>query len=124
MNLEDVRILLLTLGSAKEVVQHILSMNRDKQQLVISLLWAWWIGRNKANVGDRAPLVLEIASRAYVLAAEFLTTRKEQPSISGESIIKVNKWNPPPIDVLKINSDGSFHEKEKMYRCLEFCGAR
>ena len=79
--------------------------------------------RNKANVGDRAPSVLEI-ERAYVLAAEFLRTRKEQPSISGESIRKVNKWNPPPIDVLKINSDGSFHEKEKMYRCLEFCGAR
>ena len=113
MNLEDVRILLLTLGSAKEVVEHILSMNRDKQQLVISLLWAWWIGRNKANVGDRAPLVLEIASRASVLAAEFLRAHQEQPSISGKSIRKGNKWNPPPIDVLKINSDGSFHEKDK-----------
>ena len=68
--------------------------------------------------------MLEIASRASVLAAEFLRARKEQPSISGESIRKGNTWNPPSLDVLKINSDGSFHEKEKMYRCLEFCGAR
>jgi len=75
-------------------------------------MWSWWMERNKANVGDRAPSVLKI-ERAYVLAAEFLRARKEQPSISGESIRKGNTWNPPSLDVLKINSDGSFHEKEK-----------
>ena len=53
LNLEDVRVHLLTL-SAKEVVRHthILRLNRDKQQLIICLLWSWWMGRNKANVGE------------------------------------------------------------------------
>jgi len=111
--LEDVRVYLLTLGSAKEVVGHILRLSREKQQLIICLLWAWWLGRNKANAGERAPSVFEIANRASVLASEVFRSQQATTNTSREAMKDCHRWSPPPVDVLKINSDGAFHEKEK-----------
>jgi len=111
--LEDVRLHLLTLSSAKEVVGHILQMNQTKQKRTISLLWVWWLSRNKANVGERMLSVNEVVSRTSVSAVEIYKDSQDHVNIRGGTLRKENRWRPPPADVLKINSDGAFHIVER-----------
>lgn len=61
LNLEDVRLQLLSLHSAREVVERILQLNREKSRLCICLLWAWWGSHNKANAGEGSPDVGEVS---------------------------------------------------------------
>ena len=83
LGLEDVRLHLLTLSSAKEVVGHILQMNQTKQQLTISLLWVWWLSRNKANVGERMLSVNEVVSRTSVSAVEIYKDSQDHVNTRG-----------------------------------------
>ncbi|RLM52740.1 hypothetical protein C2845_PMPSC048693 [Panicum miliaceum] len=110
LNLEEVRVHLLSLASAKEVVQAILNLNRDKQRSVISLLWAWWTGRNKANAGEPGSSVEEIVSKATVFSSEIF---QQQEKNGIGSHVRSLGWTPPPPDVLKINSDAAFRENDK-----------
>jgi hypothetical protein len=123
LNLEEVRVNLLPLASAREVVQAILCLNRDKQKLVISLLWAWWMGRNKANAGERGPSVEEIASKVVVFSSEIFKQQKGDDGGNNARNRNQMGWKPPPPDVLKINSDGAFRDKDKT-GALGVCGAR
>ncbi|RLN28580.1 hypothetical protein C2845_PM05G37280 [Panicum miliaceum] len=111
--MEDVRVSLLNLGSANEVVQTILGLQREKQKLVISLLRAWWTGRNKANTGERRGPVEEIFSKATIFTTEIhqLNKRKENGgrTVNRDTI----GWKPAPPDVFKINSNDAFREEEK-----------
>jgi len=68
--LEDIRLCLVALGSAREVVQEILKMRCGRQKLVISLLWAWWNGRNKANAGEGMASVQEITHKATLFSTD------------------------------------------------------
>ena len=43
LNLEDIRLQLLTHGSAREVAAAILLLKTERRRLVICLLWAGWI---------------------------------------------------------------------------------
>lgn len=112
--MEDVRTHLIELCSTKEVAQDILNMKCGRQKLIISLLWAWWNGRNKANVGEKiGTSVHEIIHKAMVFSSETMS----KPMGGGTQIAagrkEVKRWHPPPADVLKINTDGDFSEKEK-----------
>jgi len=113
LNLQEVRVNLIPLASAREVVQAILCLNRDKQKLVISLLWAWWMGRNKANAGERVPSVEDIASKAMIFSSEIFQQKKNDEGGTNSRNRNHTGWRPPPPDVLKINSDGAFREKDK-----------
>jgi hypothetical protein len=46
LQMEAIRIQLLSLKSAREVVQHILQMKQDERHIVISFLWVW-VGHKK-----------------------------------------------------------------------------
>ena len=52
LNLERERLQLINLHSAREVIEVILQMNREKRRLIICLLWSWWMNRNKVNAGE------------------------------------------------------------------------
>ncbi|RLN12534.1 hypothetical protein C2845_PM09G00030 [Panicum miliaceum] len=89
-------------------------MKCGTQKLVISLLWAWWNGRNKANVGAPAGAsVHEIIHRAVVFSSDTLQKVNDGGIQSTAGRREIRKWHPPPADVLKINTDGAFKEKEK-----------
>ena len=105
---------LIGLNSAKQVATKILSLEEDKKLLVIGFLWLWWDARNKANAGDKLlstkEMVYKVHSMKYIDA---LHTPKPNKRQSGFSCMV-----PPSADILKINIDGAFVQKEK--RCLGF----
>lgn len=53
LNVEEVRIRLLSVRSGKEMLEEIWKLEEAVQQKIILLLWCWWSARNKANVGER-----------------------------------------------------------------------
>lgn len=114
LNLEEVRVNLLTLGSAMEVVQNILSLQCEKQKPVIIFLCAWWTGRNKANAGERGGSVDEIISRATFFTTEIYKLNRREEDGGRAANRDTIGWKPPPPNVLKINPDGAFREMEKM----------
>ena len=101
---------LIGLNSAKQVATKILSLEEDKKLLVIGFLWLWWDAHNKANTGDKLlstkEMVYKVHSMKYVDALH--TPEKPNKRQSGFSC-----WVPPIADILKINIDGAFVQKEK-----------
>jgi hypothetical protein len=60
MNLEEVRLQLVALKSAKEVVHHVLQMGESERIMVVNFLWVWWDTRNKLNAGEHAKPLAEV----------------------------------------------------------------
>jgi hypothetical protein len=52
LNLEDARMQLEKCKNAKDMLMSIFGMEQGKRLLIISLLWQWWIARNKKNAKD------------------------------------------------------------------------
>jgi hypothetical protein len=112
LNLEEARIQLSSLGSAPQVVNNILDRKEEERTLIVHMLWAWWNMRNKANAGEQVPTLVAVASQAQELTAAILfSTKQRSTRVSGSSTMR--KWQPPPVDVLKINTDGAFYANEK-----------
>jgi hypothetical protein len=61
---------LVELNSTKQVASKILSLNDDRKSLVVSLLWAWWDARNKANTWDKMLSTEEIIYKAQALRSD------------------------------------------------------
>ncbi|RLM69967.1 hypothetical protein C2845_PM17G04140 [Panicum miliaceum] len=110
MNLEDIRSELLSLNNAQEVVSRILSMEEKHKLPVIGLLWAWLNARNRCNVGE--PLMkmeaISFSAREVISDGGGACAKPARSSVFGRKT-----WRPPPVDVLKINFDGSFRAAEK-----------
>jgi hypothetical protein len=53
MDLEGVRLQLVSLSSAELVVQAVLNLEDKTRLNTIALMWSWWDGRNKANAGEK-----------------------------------------------------------------------
>jgi hypothetical protein len=76
----------------------------------IALLWAWWEARNKVNVGEKRLSISDITRRIQLLLIDL----KVNPTNDDNTTCRGNKWwSPPPPDILKVNIDGAFWEKEK-----------
>ncbi|KAF8762953.1 hypothetical protein HU200_008799 [Digitaria exilis] len=71
----------------------------------------WWDVRNKANAEAKVPRVEEVLHRTMEVA--FQSDRRIKTSAPSVQRQEMQRWHPPPVDVLKINTDGSFREKEK-----------
>jgi len=67
LNLEQLRLVLIDLNSAKQVAIKILSLEEDKKLLVIDFLWVWWDARNKANAGAKIMSTEEIAYKVQTM---------------------------------------------------------
>lgn len=60
---EQIRLDLINLKSAKEVVHHVLLLEEECRMEVILLLWNWWFARNKINAGERGLLPEKVVHR-------------------------------------------------------------
>lgn len=80
LQLEAVRLQLLSMKSAREVVHHILQMKDKEQNLVISCLWVWWDTRNKKNAGEHAGWMEEVIHRTTAVAfgVDLLNMQKKE----------------------------------------------
>jgi hypothetical protein len=58
--LEDTRLLMANCPNAKWVVIKILQLNEETCMKVCTLLWTWWLERNKANQGQKMRSLNEI----------------------------------------------------------------
>jgi hypothetical protein len=86
-------------------------MEAKVRSIVSCFLWVWWGNRNKANAKERMMCLEEVAHRTMD-AALSAAHDTHGPSASKPRDSKRKKWQPPPTDVLKINSDGAFRVKE------------
>ena len=96
---------LVDLNSAKQVASKILSLDDDRKSLVVSLLWAWWDARNKANAGDKMLSTEEIIYKAKALRSDIILYAQK---MQDKEIKLKSAWTPPPSDIVKINFDGAF----------------
>jgi hypothetical protein len=95
----------------------ILKLEREKRRLVVCLLWALWLNRIKANVGEGSAPIADITRRAVIFASEAYQLDEEATNAVSQGRRVKEKWTPPPPDILKTNTDGAF-------RAAEMDGAR
>jgi ribonuclease HI len=112
LNLEDARLQLSSLSLAAEVVSTILNKKEEEKALIAHVLWGWWKARNKASAREQTPPPETVGAQAQEMTATLLFTMKQQ-SPRTEEVITKKRWQPPRVDVLKINTDGAFYAKEK-----------
>jgi uncharacterized ParB-like nuclease family protein len=58
------------------------------------------------------PSSVVVAGQAQEMTTTFLFSMKQQP-VKSKCALTKKRWQSPPVDVLKINSDGAFYDKEK-----------
>jgi hypothetical protein len=83
-----------------------MQMDVNTKLKCIGLLWSWWKVRNRVNAGEGSCNTPQLVAQVYRLAAEYeeFFVKSKCPRVKiGE------KWKAPEGDVLKINTDGSFH---------------
>lgn len=112
-NLEDVRLQLLNMHSARELIEVILQLSREKRRLITCLLGAWWSSRNKANAGEGSRDVDEVTCRATTFANCSYQFDNKPTHGTDQGRRTKEKWLPLLLDVLKINTDGAFREAEE-----------
>ena len=91
----------------------LLSLEGERQRLAVCLLWAVWMNRNKANVGEDSGSIAEITRRATLFACEAIQQEETKINVVCQGRRVKEKWTPPPINVLKINFDGAFRAVQK-----------
>jgi hypothetical protein len=92
LNLEQVRLRLLSLSSSRDVVQYVLDLKGEERVLVPCFLWTWWDARNKANAGEGMLSKEEVHHRAMTKLLQRLHPR--QGSNSGQ---RQCSWQPPKV---------------------------
>ncbi|GJN00674.1 hypothetical protein PR202_ga17870 [Eleusine coracana subsp. coracana] len=110
MNMEGIRLELLKLSSATEVVQTILDLEEKSRLQTITLLWAWWDSRNKTNAGEKMRMTQEVIYMAMNAVSD-VSIMKHTATMRVPKIKK--RWIPPPIELLKINFDAAFFADSK-----------
>jgi len=78
---------------------------------VVTTLWHWWLERNRIRGGEKRREVGGLAFEIRFHTEEYL---KLAASENPKPPKTLRRWTKPGGEVLKINSDGSFHEKEKI----------
>ena len=105
MNMEHIRAELVNCQSGVETINKIWGFDRHIQLKVIVFLWRWWSARNKVNEGERMQSANEICSSVCYFLME---VQKLERNAMKQTAVARYSWKPPPADIYKINSDGSF----------------
>ena len=98
---------LINCPNAISTMEDILEMEEEKCLKICILLWLWWSERNKANQGERIRTADEVIYSLQLHSLEYKKYIKRQEK-NLQSINQV--WHPPPVDFLKINTDGAFRQ--------------
>jgi hypothetical protein len=91
-------------------------MGESERNMVVNFLWVWWDTRNKLNAGEHARPLAEVLYKTMEMASSADQLNLGKKNVPGVIRMEKKKWLPPPVDVLKINSDRAFIAIEK-------CGA-
>lgn len=110
MNLEDIRLQLVKLQTAKQVVQAILALEEKVRVQTVVLMWSWWDAINKTNAGERRRETQEITHMAAQLVKDMNSLL---PRANEKIMCPKNRWTPPPATLLKVNIDGAFFGETK-----------
>ena len=105
LGLETVREMLSKTSSARDAVRKILELGEKISVQVVTLLWNWWLERNRVREGERR---MEPDHLAYIVrktSDEFLAMGSQHPVSAAN---RMKRWTRPPEDVLKINCDGAY----------------
>jgi hypothetical protein len=102
---EQIRTLLVDKQSAREVIRCILNMEEKVQILVITLLYNWWMERNRVREREKRRNASTLAALISNQATEFLLIGRKEVAHAPR---QQQHWRRPNCDVLKINSDGAF----------------
>lgn len=105
--LEELRLMLLTCPTPRQLLEALFSLPEDEKLKCILLLWLWWTERNKANHKQ---------TRASVEEFQFLMTRHVaewrqfcmKPESKQQQVFRKPVWKGTEVDTVKINIDGAF----------------
>ena len=92
------------------MLEMVFALAEDTKMKTIALLWCWWSERNKINHQER-----QLGTDGFQLlilrhTEEWKANLKKNPMVVPS---QVQRWFPPPSEVIKINIDGSFLEDLK-----------
>jgi hypothetical protein len=108
LGLEAEREMLCRTLSARDAVKHVLELREEKSMQVITLMWHWWLERNRVREGEQK---MDAAKLAYIVrknSEDFLAIG----SSSKAPVHRVRKkWERPGVDVPRINCDGAFRSE-------------
>jgi hypothetical protein len=107
LGMESVRLNLSRSGSAISMLEMILQLEEKERLKAIVLLWYWWLERNRIREGERRRDPSVSAFSITRMTNEFLAIAAEGEK--GHRVDRVKaRWSRPPVDTLKINSDGVY----------------
>lgn len=105
LQLEDVRLQLIQLQTAREVVYAVLRLPDEQRMLTIALLWSWLSERNRGNHGERRATTEEFQFSVRFHVNEWKQYLDPAPT---SQVASPRVWQPPPPDQVKINIDGAY----------------
>uniref|UniRef100_A0ACD5Z6F3 Uncharacterized protein n=1 Tax=Avena sativa TaxID=4498 RepID=A0ACD5Z6F3_AVESA len=109
--LQEMRERMSTFDIAQDVVEEILTLCDEKKVFIFYMLWQWWQRRNKQNREGKSLSTATIWRQAKYWTEECLMfcwgkgQEKEAKPVA--------RWQKPPGDVLKINTDGAFNAETR-----------
>lgn len=90
-----------------DVVEFILRASESRNLMMIVALWYTWSERNAIREEDRRRSPQTLARCVELYVQEMRTTETTaNPTANQEQ--QQYKWSKPPVDILKLNCDGSF----------------
>ena len=110
VEMEDIRIMLESCPNAKWVIIQILKQEEETCIKICTLLWTWWLERNRVNQGQKLRGMNE---NLFSFQLQFLEFREHLRRKKVEEQKTTQVWSPPPECFLKINTDGAFREASR-----------
>jgi len=108
LGMEQYRCILEGKMSAAEAMQFTLGLDEGEQMIVVTILWLWWLERNRVREGERRKSVEDMAFMCNQYASKYLSICKQNPQP-----VQATKhvWKRPVQGWVKINSDGAFSSR-------------
>jgi len=105
MGMEKHRCVLKSKLSGLEVMKYVLGIEEREKMVVVTLLWLWWLERNRVREGEKRKSVEDIAFMCKQYASEYLNICKHsvEPVQAPKQL-----WRRPAQGWVEINSDGAY----------------
>ena len=111
MELEQIRIELESCPNAKWVMIQILNKKENICIKICTLLWTWWLERNRANQGQQVRNLNQILHSWQFHLLDYKQHLKKE---KGKKQKSEQIWSSPPKDFLKVNLDGAFRKENQL----------
>uniref|UniRef100_A0ACD5X3E3 Uncharacterized protein n=1 Tax=Avena sativa TaxID=4498 RepID=A0ACD5X3E3_AVESA len=105
LKLEDLRIKWSEFSDPKDFIEAVLQCESSRKTMCIALVWNWWTTRNKVNAESKTVQPEQVTIQIRKSSNEYLEFFTKQ---IPEKVVVLQQWKAPPLDIQKINIDGSF----------------